>query len=282
MYRIGLSTPSAITEEMFKGYSEADIRHMEVSVGKEHCDAMDFSLLKSWSDKYRVKLYSFHLPFWPFNELDISSKELCSKTVEYFAEFIKKGSEIGIDKYIIHSSGEPINEGDREERMACAKKSLDTLAKIAKEYGSVICVENLPRTCLGRDSNDMLELLSANGDLRACFDTNHLLSESAADFVKSLGDKIVTAHISDYDFKNERHWLPGEGDTNWREMLELFKSINYEGAWLYEINLEAPYTISRPRDLCYGDFVKNALELFEGKDTTIIGKRKNDLKFWNE
>ena len=282
MYEIGLSSPCAITEEMFAGYGQAGISSIEVSVGKELCDALDFALLKNWSDKYGVKLYSFHLPFWPFNEIDISSKELCDKSVEYFAEFIKKGSEIGIDKYIIHPSGEPIKESDRKERMICAKKSLDTLARIAKEYGAVICVENLPRTCLGRDSDDIIELLSANDDLRACFDTNHLLSEKASDFVKRVGDKIVTAHISDYDFKNERHWLPGEGDTDWCEMLELFKSINYSGHWLYEINLKAPGTIERPRDLCYEDFVKNACELFEGKELTCIGKRKNDLKFWNE
>ena len=35
MYKIGVSTPCQIDEEMFKKYSEAGITHMEVSVNKE-------------------------------------------------------------------------------------------------------------------------------------------------------------------------------------------------------------------------------------------------------
>ena len=282
MYSIGVSTPHSIDEEMFKKYSEAGITHMEVSVDKWNSEKLDFDKLLEWSKKYNVQLYSFHLPFWPFNEIDISDEKLASASIEYLTEYIKKGSKIGIDKYIIHPSGEPINECDRQKRMEIAKQSLYTLAETAKKYGSTIFVENLPRTCLGRDSRDIIELLSAHPDLVACFDTNHLLEEDPIEFINKVGVKIKTLHVSDYDFKNERHWLPGEGMLDWQSILKALEKIGYNNVWLYEIDLKAPNTIIRPRDLEYGDFYKNAKELFENKPLTIISTPVENLKKWNE
>ena len=103
--------------------------------------------------------------------------------------------------------------------MECAKRTLAALADFAAQFNAVIAVENLPRTCLGRDSKDILELLSAHDALRVCYDTNHLLGEDAVRFIEAVGDKIITTHVSDYDFLNERHWLPGEGKVNWQEIL---------------------------------------------------------------
>ena len=282
MYKIGVSTPKAIDEEMFMLYSDAGIAQMEVSVNKEQSEALDFDKLQEWSQKYGIELYSFHLPFWPFDQIDISNPFIAEKSVEYFKGYIDKGTKIGIDKYIIHPSGEPIDECDRAMRMEVAKKSLSCLAEYAYARGATICVENLPRTCLGRDSSDILELISADDKLRVCFDTNHLLGENPIDFIKAIGDKIVTMHVSDYDFKNERHWLPGEGLLDWQSVLAAIKEIGYKGSWLYEINLEAPWTINRPRALTYQDFHNNAMELFEGKELTKISTPVNDLKAWNE
>ena len=89
-------------------------------------------------------------------------------------------------------------------------------------------------------------------------------------------------HVSDYDFINERHWLPGEGLLDWQSVLAAIKEIGYKGSWLYEINLEAPWTINRPRALTYQDFYNNAMELFEGKELTKISTPVNDLKAWDE
>ncbi len=282
MLKIGVSTPKKIDEEMFKLYKEAGILQMEVSVNKELSEALDYEKLLEWSKKYGVELYSFHLPFMPFNDIDISRPDIAEKSVEYLKGYIDSGTKIGIDKYVIHPSGEPIDESDRENRMRVAKGSLSILAEYAHERGALVCVENLPRTCLGRDSKDILELLSANDKLVACFDTNHLLSEEPLEFIKAVGTKIVTLHVSDYDFKDERHWLPGEGLLDWKSVIEALFEIKYQGSWLYEISLGTPWTIKRPRDLTYHDFYKNARELFTGGNLTKISTPVEGLKKWNE
>ena len=282
MYEIGLSTPGFINERLFSDMAEAGIKHIEISVDKRQSDDLDYGKLKEWSEKYGVNLWSFHLPFYPFSEIDISNPLLAERSVEYFKGFIEKASRIGIRKYVIHASGEPIDEKDRRARMECAKSSLFKLAEIAKEYDSIICVEDLPRTCLGRSSDDILELISVHENLRVCFDTNHLLDEEIVKFIHRVGDKIVTTHISDYDFNNERHWLPKEGDIDWQELISALKNVNYSGIWLYEIDFGCPWTIKRDRDLCPKDFFDNAKALFEGKSPTLLGKRVDGLLHWTK
>lgn len=279
MYEIGLSTPSneKITEEFIKLASEAGIKHIEISVSDKLLRETNLCQVFDWAQKWGVGLFSIHLPFYPFNEYDISKPELAEKTVEYLSEYIKKGTALGIKNYIIHASGEPIDDGERALRMETSKKSLYALGEVARIRGAKILVEDLPRTCLGRNSSEILELISVHEALEVVFDTNHLLGEDYVKFIHSVGKKIKSTHISDYDFKDERHWLPGEGKIDWQRLTHALDEVGYNGPWLYEIDFDAPWTINRDRRLCQSDFVENASALFEGKTPVKLGTPREDL-----
>lgn len=278
---IGLSTcgNKPLNEQGFAAMKEAGIDVIELSSG--NYDSFDFKAIQANSEKYGVKLWTLHLPFMPFDKLDVSSlnKELRSYTVDFSSELIKKASEYGIHKYVIHPSGEPIDDAEREERMKCSMDSLNELAERAWKCGSVIAVEDLPRTCLGRDSSDINRLISVNDKLRVCFDTNHLLAEDITTFIKNVGSKIITTHVSDYDLVNERHWLPGEGVIDWQALYNTLQEINYEGPWLYELGFAPEKTILR-RELTCKDFVDNAQAIFRGEAPVPVGKPKENLGFW--
>ena len=100
------------------------------------------------------------------------------------------------------------------------------------------------------------------------------------DFVKALGNKIVTLHVSDFDMVNERHWRPGEGKNDWKSILGALKEVGYAGPWLYEMDFGFPKTIIRERELTPEDLVRNATELFEGKEFTIFSTPKPNLGYW--
>lgn len=283
MFKTALSScGKEINEELFKAYADADIMAMEISLAYDECDEFDYKKALELSKKYGVELWSYHLPFGPFETNDISNPDIAGQTVEYLSGLIEKGSDIGIDKYIIHPSGEPIADEDRKMRMECSKDSLFKLAEIAKACGSVLAVEDLPRTCLGRNSAEIKELTDVHPDLGVCFDTNHLLSEKIEEFILSVGDRIITTHVSDYDFVNERHWLPGEGKINWASLIDALKKVNYQGVWLYEIGFACPKNIIRDRSLNCEDFARNARELFEGKEITVFSKHIENLGFSND
>ncbi len=135
----------------------------------------------------------------------------------------------------------------------------------------MLCAEDLPRTCLGRDSDEISELLSVSDDLAVCLDTNHLLTESLPDFIHKVGGRIVTTHISDYDFKDEKHWLPGEGKIDWNGVVSALEDVGYNGVWLYEVGYKAPASMPRSRDLTALDFAENAAKIFQKAGHTNPG-----------
>ena len=243
---------------------------MEVSGSLEMYKDLDYKQLSDLSRQYGITLWSLHLPFSPFEQIDISRPELSGQTVAYYEALIQKASAIGIRHFIVHPSGEPIQEADRPARLACAKESLRRLGDIATQYGAVIAVENLPRTCLGNRAEELKRIISVNDKLRVCFDFNHSLGEDNSAYIKLLGDKIITTHVSDYDLIDERHWLPGEGKVDWVEMITLMEQADYQGVWMYELGFKAPASIDR-RELTWQDFGDNARTIFAKKQPEAIG-----------
>lgn len=266
-YRIGLScggTGKELCEATFRECQKVGIQAMEISVDKTKYGEIPYSDLRKWSNEYGVELWSYHMPFSVSMKIDISSveKEVREGTLNYFKELISKASDVGISRFVVHPSCEPISEDMRAEKIKYSQQGLDELAEYAAKHQSVIAVENLPRTCLGRDSREMLELVGVNDKLGICFDTNHVLKENVIEFAKNIGNRIVTLHVSDCDFENERHWLPGEGKVEWKELIKALDDVNYSGVWMYEIGFKAPESIKRDRDLTFSDFVQNANTLF--------------------
>jgi len=281
MLKIGISTcdNKPLTLENLSLMKKSGISAIEISYSSY--DNFDFIEAKKNCDIAGIEIWSFHLPFMPFENIDPSSsdKDVQNSTFKLHANLIKKAAEIGIDKFVIHASAEPIEDNEREIRLGNAIKYISKLADFANELGAIIAVEDLPRTCIGRDSYDILKILSDNDKLRVCFDTNHLLTENIADFIEKVGDKIITVHVSDFDFVNERHWMPGEGDINWQELYAKLMDKGYNGVWMYELGLETPKSIIR-RPLKFEDICNNANEIFKGDKPTPLGKRIENLPFW--
>ncbi|MBR5601277.1 MAG: sugar phosphate isomerase/epimerase, partial [Clostridia bacterium] len=187
---------------------------------------------------------------------------------------------LGVKHVVIHSGGEPLVEEERAERVKRAGEKLPLLADAAGAYGADICIEDLPRTCLGRDSDEILAMLAYDDRLRVCFDANHLFREKEADFVRKIGKKIATTHISDRDNINERHWLPGEGLVDWVSVMDALEEVGYDGNWIYEIGLSCPPTIYRDRDLTFSDFSRNAREVFARQTPTTFSRPKPGVGMW--
>ena len=264
-WKLGLSSCCMSADfgvaDIFKAYADNEIEYMELSYGNhDNYLNIDWKLVKKCLQDYpSVKIWSFHIPFAPFKKLNIATydKEIFNYTVEFCKGCIDHIAELGIKIAVIHPSGEPNKPEDREALLEIASNALAELAAYAEPKGVTIAVEDIPRTCLGNCSDDMKKLIGKHPNLRVCFDTNHLLDQRNVDFVRELGDKIITLHVSDYDFCNERHWLPYEGKVNWVELVEALEEVGYNGVWMYEIGFKASKNIDRDRDLNFDDFKAN-------------------------
>ena len=269
-YSVGMSTcGEVIAPEDFFKYAEAGVEKMELSFPSGTYEGMDWSALKCGADGMGIEIYSIHLPFsQQFNPAQLDNAVRCA-AVERFQKIIEASQVTDAKVYVIHASSEPIFDCERMQAMRNARESLAAIADFALRRGVRIAVENLPRTCLGKNSEEILELISVHENLYVCFDTNHLLEEDSLSFIKSIGDKMITTHISDYDFTDERHWLPGEGKINWPEMMGALDAVGYAGPLMYELKFLAKNK-RRLRPLEPADFVKNAEELMKRRPLTKI------------
>lgn len=252
---------SFLEKEGLLDMQKAGIKGIELSF--DDYSNMDFKGIKTNADECGISLWSLHLPFLPFEKIDISSTDpdVRKYSVDMIKDIISRSAEVGINRFVVHASGEPVLPPVRSERKKCSKESLFECSEFLKKYNGVIAVENLPRTCLGKNSNEINELTSVNDNLNVCFDTNHLLEQESGEFLKNLNKKIETLHVSDYDFVNERHWLPFKGSVDWAKMIENLEKANYNGPWLYEVSF-------KPKDLpelSLMDINENHRKIFENR-----------------
>ena len=153
----------------------------------------------------------------------------------YIERMIRLSAIFRPQRLVLHPGSRPVPEEERSERERCAANSICRLSLAAEEIGAVLCVENMPHS-IGRTSAEMLRLIGGCPEAMVCFDTNHLLLESHADFIGALGDRIATVHLSDYDGRDERHWLPGRGVIDWPDLCRRLRRAGYRGVYIFEVH----------------------------------------------
>lgn len=187
-----------------------------------------------------LKVWSCHLPYSGTMDISVLDDARRASNLALFKRMIRLCGELyHPQRLVLHPSSEPISEADRPRRLANAKASIRELAPVAAEIGAVLCVENLPRTCLGRVTAEMKELIADTPDVMVTFDTNHLLIEDHEKYFDELADCIGNIHVSDYDRIDERHALPGNGVIDWPYFHWRLRLSGYNGIFMHEVKAGA-------------------------------------------
>ena len=210
-------------------------------------DSVDFDISGQWSASYKkpfapaiqkvvdsgLFLNAIHLSSgggdWDISDL---SEEKRKENIQFIKNVISQLDKYNPNCYVLHGSGDFVFDNIRDKKIETTIKSLKELVSFTK---TKICLENLPRTCVGNTSKEMNYILSSVENLYACIDTNHFLREYPQDGILAIGDKIATLHISDHDYFDEKHWLPKQGQTDWNKVLNALESTGYSGVFNYEI-----------------------------------------------
>lgn len=183
-----------------------------------------------------LKVWSCHLPYSGTLDISVLDDAQRAKNVELQKRMIRLcGEKYHPKRLVLHPSSEPISDADRARRLANARASIGELLPVAKEIGAVLCIENLPRTCLGRVTSEMRYLIEPYPEVMVCFDVNHLLIETHEKYFADLGDRIGNVHISDYDRVDERHALPGDGVIDWPALHYMLRLSGYDGIFMHEV-----------------------------------------------
>ena len=158
----------------------AGLEYIEVTmnnvIGKDTAGVRDrAALLKAQIDSAGLKVWSVHMPYSRKIDISILDSAKRAEVVNYVAEMMKVAGVFNPQHIVLHPSSEPIAPDERAERLEYSRESIGILAPVAKEIGAILCVENLPRTCLGRNGQEMMYLIEDHKNVGICFDVNHLL-----------------------------------------------------------------------------------------------------------
>lgn len=231
-------------EQVLRTAHEAGIDAVELSFNFDYyMNRLEFA--RNWAKcaetarAAEVELWSIHLPF--SRTLDISSTKDEHRAIALYTNrtLIEAAGKAGVKVAVLHPSSEPITDEERPERLRRSREAIIALREACDAAGMRLAVENLPRTCLCNRSDEMIELLRDTG-AGVVFDTNHSLIEENVSFLRRLIDsglEILSLHISDYDFVDERHRLPGDGLNNWSGLLGELERGGYCGPLMYEVSV---------------------------------------------
>ena len=216
-------------------------------------DCIDFDIAGAWADPEKEAAYfehleqgmaaviesglpvnCIHIPFGDRWNPCLLDEEKRLAVVEKFRAILARTAPVKPFGYIVHGSFEPNGDEEREAKIQQLIKSMREMADATTAY---LCVEILPRTCLLNTAKEARRIIEEIGvdNVRVCVDVNHFLQEKSEDGVLLLGDLIKTTHISDHDYEDERHWMPGQGRIDWNKLIGAFEKIGYAGAFNYEL-----------------------------------------------
>ena len=176
--------------------------------------------------------------------MDISSPDTTIRLagMEAVSVAIDLAVRMGAGMVIVHPSAGAIGEDEREARMEQSKRSIETIAGMARQAGRRVAIEFLPRMCLGRSAAELLSLVEDVDASTAgvCLDTNHLMDGFASlpEVVRSLAPRLFSLHCSDYDGGDEKHWPPLRGVIDWPAFLSALSAVGFSGPLHYEARLD--------------------------------------------
>ena len=198
--------------------------------------------VKSCADKYGIEFFQVH--------------GSCPRTVglktydkpsDNFIRQLKTCEKLGCKYLVIH----PYTGDGTEDAKIIYDKNMEmllTLIPYAKEYGVVICLENLPFRPLEISKSSTLKKLVSQLDsdyVKICFDTGHanVIGENIADTVLLLGKDLKVLHVHDnYGGADDRHYLPYHGSIDWDAFTDALNKIGYDGC----LSLETVISIKTP------------------------------------
>ncbi len=175
-------------------------------------------------------LNGIHLSFGPTWEYSCLDKDIREKAISNSCEVFEIADKHKPFAYNFHASRWVPEK--RRERLDLLS---ETLLKLRKCTETNLCVETLPRDCLCHTAEETIELVDRTPGISVCLDVNHFLQERTEETVLKLGSRIKTLHISDYDYEDEKHSLPGTGVIDWMLLIGNLETIGFNGVFNYEL-----------------------------------------------
>jgi sugar phosphate isomerase/epimerase len=238
---IGLSTLYCLGEpfeEVIKRLPKVETSYIEiVDDGFHTLSKQRVFTLKNIGDSYGLK-YSVHAPFADVN-IASPSKPMLKAMLKRLERSISCTSDLNAYLWVFHPG---LKTGismfypgmDWLQNL----KTSRLLFKIAGDYGVKIAIENVPEPYpfIMKSVEDFIKFYEeVNEDIGMVFDVGHAnLNRQIDGFLTTFADKIVHIHAHDNDGKSDRHLRIGNGNIDWKNVVNLLRRISYDKVVIVE------------------------------------------------
>jgi len=228
-----------VTPKALATVAASRIATLEITPGLfEGDEGAKLAALKATLAGGSVRAASVHALFGGAYDLSVPDDERQAEAVASAKAAVDFATELGAPIAVFHASAEPIEPAERPKRLERAAAALSEIGSKCREAGVRAAVEILPRSCLCNTVEEATALLDTVGEdcFGVCLDTNHLMDRyrELPDCVRTLGERLTTLHLSDYDGVDEKHWLPGKGVNDWAAFVGALRDVGYGGPFNYE------------------------------------------------
>lgn len=123
----------------------------------------------------------------------------------------------------------------------CQERSLKRVARLARENGIQVALENLARETAPAfaDLRELVKLVDRLGEdnIGICFDTGHCLISGLDPLqeVEQCASRLCSFHVHENDCVEDFHWVPGRGRIDWPGFLEKLRRLGFRGSFILEI-----------------------------------------------
>jgi sugar phosphate isomerase/epimerase len=205
------------------------INHVEI-LDEYPTKIKDLDLLESFNLKYTIHA--------PINDLNIASlnKSIRKASIYELEKSIDLANKINSDIIVIHPAGYTFLGAPCEEKiLSNCKESLKDLRDYSRDYDVEIAVENMPNI-EGFIYSDIYKLhdLLVELEMSMTLDVGHA---STAGFKEEelYFSNVRHVHLSDNFGDEDLHLALGEGNIDFKKIIDTYKKNNYKGKYILEL-----------------------------------------------
>ena len=178
---------------------------------------IDKSSFVKMADSCGLKVDNYHLPYESTNLLFSRESTLRNRYVTQVMQQMEGCKAAGAERVVMHIA----DRTDTAPDTASMLKSMETIVRQAENIGIKIAAEN---THYFKQIDILLQEIDSPY-LGLCYDTSHdfVQGQSKGALLTKHRSRLMCVHISDNDFVEDRHWLPGNGLIPFKSFIDTVK-----------------------------------------------------------
>jgi len=227
-------------QDTIRYVAEAGYDGIDIWGGRPHVYRRDYSSgelqqIHDLLEANHLRLVSFMPAFFRYpHSLSSPNEVVRQDSLEYMRLCLDNAVALGAKTLLIVPSRSLHGQGVVEAR----KRLVDSIAVIcryAEPYDIRLALEPANRmvTDLVNTADDALGVIAEIGDdrLGVVLDSGHinLVDEPAREAVVKLGDRLLQVHVNDNDGITQQNLVPGDGNFDFDELIQVLKKVGYSG-----------------------------------------------------